>query len=156
MPGIIIIDHELRRLREPRRSLRPRGANLPEYSLPRELISVVIIVSPRPRLGAIASEFSEVTMGSVEVSGAQMFARPSTGDDGLPAFSARITLSCSGMPCLRDGTLRYFYLLTNEIFNFSWPEVRGCRLFRRNNICKSYLQNSPVQVTVKIILDDNI
>lgn len=42
------------------RSLRSRGANLPEYSLPRELISVVIIISPHPRLGAIASKFSRL------------------------------------------------------------------------------------------------
>lgn len=55
-----------------RRSLRSRGANLPEYSLPRELISVVIIISLRLRLSVIASEFSRLLRN--ESFQAQMFA----------------------------------------------------------------------------------
>lgn len=82
--------------RQRRRSLRPRGANLPEYSLPRELISVVIIVNPRarPSLGAIVvSEFSGVAaaLNGMKVSGANVCAIvvARSGDDGddLPAFS---------------------------------------------------------------------
>lgn len=55
-----------------RRSLRSRGANLSEYSLPRELISVVIIISPtwrhRPGIFQITAE---------RKFRAQMFARAS-------------------------------------------------------------------------------
>lgn len=138
-----------------RRSLRSRGANLPEYSLPRELISVVIIISPRPRLGAIASEFSRLLRN-------ESFGRKCLRDRiwwlaTVEWSFVRIILS-SGVQYLRTmrGTFIVLYLLTIKIFSCS----RNRQSFAMQNLSSrlytTYCNNNIIIYScfnVQIIID---
>lgn len=122
VPSIIIIDHELRCLRE-----------LGGLSGLSRCQSAGIFITARANLRRNyrqpAPETWRYRFGIFRVTmERRSFGRKCLRDRrpemmACQAFSTRITFS-SGMPCLRDRTLRYFYLLTNEIFSYSRPEVR--------------------------------